>query len=76
MSSQIFLMSLTRGLIQNYSFITGQEQMNVSVNLNFHHSMSHLGKASLKDLIDLSYHVEATQVYLFQTEHPCHKEVS
>ena len=27
---------------------------------------------SLKDLTELSYHVEVTQVYLFRTEHPCH----
>ena len=58
------------------SFFTGLEQMNVSENLSCHHSISHLERASLKDLTELSYHVEVTQVYLFRTEHPCHRQGS
>lgn len=58
------------------SFFTGLEQMNVSVNLSCHHSISHLERASLKDLTELSYHVEVTQVYLFRTEHPCRRQGS
>ena len=57
-------------------FFTGLEQMNVSVNLSCHHSISHLEKASLKDLTELSYHVEVTQVYLFRAKHPCHRQGS
>lgn len=58
------------------SFFTGLEQMNVSVNLSCHHSISHLERASLKDFTELSYYVEVTQVYLFRTEHPCRRQGS
>lgn len=57
-------------------FFTGLEQMIVSVNLSCHHSISHPEKASLKDLTELSYHIEVTQVYLFRTKHPCHRRGS
>ena len=56
------------------SFFTGQEELNVSVNLSCHYSISHLEEASLKALTGLSYHVEVTQVYLFRTEHSCHRQ--
>ena len=57
-------------------FLTGLEQMIVSVNLSGHHSISHLEKGSLKDLTELLYHIKVTQVYLFRTEHPCHRQGS
>ena len=52
------------------------KRIDPGLNLSCHHSISHLEKASLKDLTELSYHVEVTQVYLFLTEHPCHRQGS